>query len=119
MDRHIERAQWAAFFKEFTENNQQRPTRLEIIDDSGDQSEEHGLPLLGIDLELKGADAPCVEVLLGDAAADNRRLSHMIPHVDDVRLKVGKDGRDEVLSLESRTNITTLLCLEDLRELAS
>lgn len=112
MERLIEREQWPAFFKEFDDNNCQRPTRLEVLDDSGTQPEEHGLPFAGLDLDTRGASAPYIEIFFEGEGADKRRVSHTIPRARQVRVKVGKDGRDEVLAIESEENTKTLLHFE-------
>lgn len=119
MDKLIERDQWMTFFTEFSKDNQQRPTRLEILSEAGDLSEEHDLPLLGIDLDDRSADAPSVEILLGGEVSDSRRLSHTIPQVHEVWVKSDAKGRPEVVAIESEANTKTLLYLEETPEMQS
>ena len=118
MNRIIERNEWAAFVREFSKTNFLRTTRLEVLDKSGAQMEERGLPFAGLDLELKGGDAPRVEILLGGEGLHDRRLSHTIPQVIAITVKVGSDGRDEVLKIESGNNTSTLVSLGDLPGIA-
>lgn len=119
MERNIDIDQLEGFVKEFTNNNLSRPTRLEIFDEMGAQTEEHGLPLKGIDLETKGAEAPRVEIMLGGEGTEARHLAHTITNVKRVYLKIGEDNRDEVLEIESEKGVKTLLHFEHLEEISA
>lgn len=119
MERNIEIAQLESFFKEFTNNNLSRPTRLEVFDEMGAQTEEHGLPLKGIALDMKGDDAPRVEIMLGMQGSVVRHLTHTISNVKRVYVKIGEDNRDEVLEIESEKGVKTLLHFEPLEEISA
>lgn len=119
MERNIELDQLEEFFKEFTNNNISRPTRLEVFDEMGAQTQEHGLPLKGIDLEMKGDYAPRVEIMLGGLSTGEPHLTHTIIGVKRVYVKIGGDNRDEVLEIESQKGIKTLLHFETLEEISA
>ena len=65
MKDNIEREAWAPYLATFSKRNKSRPTWLQVFGEAGAQSEEQGLPLVGISLEEKGADAPRVQIMLG------------------------------------------------------
>lgn len=119
MERNIDLQQLESFLKEFTKNNISRPTRLEVFDEMGAQTQEHGLPLKGIDIDLKGDEAPRVEIMLGGLSTGDTHLTHTIIGVKRVYVKTGDDNRDEVLEIESHKGITTLLHLENPEEITA
>ena len=47
----FDRSVWISYFTEFTKRNQSRPTVLEVFGDNGAQTEERGLPFVGISLD--------------------------------------------------------------------
>jgi hypothetical protein len=67
MSEVIEREQWDNFIKEFNSRNALRATRLEVVGggEIGAQEEEELLPLTGISMETKGAEAHRNEISLG------------------------------------------------------
>ena len=83
----------------------------------GAQTEERGLPLGGIGLEMKGAGAPRVEIMLGGQGPEQRHLTHRITNVQRVYLKIGESNIDEVLEIESQKGVKTLLHFESLEEI--
>ena len=119
MDRNIERNQWAIFLKEFNKKNQSRPTRLEVFDQMGVQTEEHELPLMGVDLEMRGEGAPRIEIMLGGQGADERHLTHTITCAQRVNVKISEMGGDEVLEIEGEGNVKTVLQFESVPELGA
>jgi len=119
MSEVIERDQWESFIKDFNHRNELRATRLEVVGrDIGVQEEEGLLPLTGISLETKGADAPRIEVSLGgETAKEERHLTHMIPRVRSIMAKMGLDLREEALLIEDEEGTKTILHFETLPEL--
>jgi hypothetical protein len=113
MQDEIERSEWVAYFKEFSERNAARPTQLETFGELGAQEEEHGLPLAGVGVEMDGADSPRVEIMLGGlSATDERHLTHTVMRVRRIMSKLGADGREEALELEDSDGTQTLLRFE-------
>jgi hypothetical protein len=119
MSEVIEREQWEIFIKDFNRRNELRATRLEVVGgEIGAQEEEELLPLTGISLETKGANAPRIEVSLGgETAKEERHLTHMIPRVRSIMAKMGPDLREEALLIEDEEGTKTILHFETLPEL--
>jgi hypothetical protein len=119
MSEVIEREQWDNFIKEFNRRNALRATRLEVVGgEIGAQEEEELLPLTGISLETKGADAPRIEISLGgETAKEERHLTHMIVRVRSIMAKIGVDLREEALLIEDEEGTKTILLFQTLPEL--
>jgi len=119
MSEVIEREQWDNFIKEFNRRNALRATRLEVVGgEIGAQEEEELLPLTGITLETKGADAPRIEISLGgETAKEERHLTHMIVRVRSIMAKIGVDLREEALLIEDEEGTKTILLFQTLPEL--
>jgi len=120
MQEVIGREQWLDFVKEFNHRNELRPTRLQVLGaEIGAQEEERLLPFTGISLEVKGKDAPRVEITLGgETAKEERHLTHTISRVNSIMRKVGVDLREEALLIVDQDGVETLLLFETLPELA-
>jgi hypothetical protein len=120
MSEVIERERWDNFIKEFNHRNALRATRLEVVGggEIGAQEEEELLPLTGISLETKGADAPRIEISLGgETAKEERHLTHMIVRVRSIMAKIGVDLREEALLIEDEDGTKTILLFQTLPEL--
>lgn len=110
MKGQIERKTWVPYLNEFSERNKSRSTWLQVFGDIGAQSEEEGLPLAGISVEEKGADAPRIQIMLGNHDAhESRHLTHMISNVACVTLQTGPDGRDDAIEFVDRQGEASLL----------
>lgn len=110
MKDNIERKGWARYLTQFNERNKSRPTWLQVFGEAGAQTEEQGLPLVGISLEEKGADAPRVQIMLGGHdAIETRHLTHMISNVERLTPQVGTDGRDEAIEFVDHQGEASLL----------
>lgn len=117
MQKEIERSRWDTFFNEFSERNQMRPTRLEIIGRADEVASdfwlEDGVPLSGVSLEPEGDGAPSVQIMLdGNAAQDTRHLTHNVTGVRRVRCGTGENGRDDSLEIEDQDGAMTILRFE-------
>jgi hypothetical protein len=120
MSGNIEREAWARYLKQFNKRNKSRPTWLQVFGEAGAQSEEQGLPLLGISLEEKGADAPRVQIMLGGHdAIEPRHLTHMIANVDFVIPQIGADGRDEAIEFVDKQGEASLLIFKHRARMAA
>lgn len=120
MKGHIEREAWARYLTQFNERNKSRPTWLQVFGEAGAQSEEQGLPLVGIGLEEKGSDAPRVQIMLGGHdAIEPRHLTHMITNVDFVIPQVGADGRDEAIEFVDKQGEASLLIFKHRARMAA
>jgi hypothetical protein len=110
MKDNIEREAWTSYLTEFSERNKSRPTWLQVFGEAGAQSEERGLPLMGISIEDRGADAPRIQIMLGGHdAIESRHLTHMISDVERVTLQLGNDGRDDAIEFTDKQGEASLL----------
>jgi hypothetical protein len=116
----IEREAWARYLTKFSKRNESRPTWLQILGEAGAQSEEQGLPLVGISFEEKGADAPRVQIMLGGHdAIETRHLTHMISNVAHVTPQVGTDGRDDAIEFIDKHGEASLLIFKHRARMAA
>ena len=120
MKDNIERQVWAGYLTKFSERNKSRPTWLQVFGEAGAQSEEQDLPLVGISLEERGADAPRVQIMLGGHdAIEQRHLTHMISNLERVTPQVGTDGRDDAIEFVDRQGETSLLIFKHRARMAA
>ena len=120
MKDNIERETWALFLTEFSKRNQLRPTWLQVFGEAGAQSEEQDLPLLGISIEEKGANAPSVQIMLGGHdAIEKRHLTHVISNVQRVMPQVGTDGRDDAIEFVDQKGEASLLIFKHRARMAA
>jgi hypothetical protein len=116
----VERNSWAAYLANFSKRNESRPTWLQVFSEAGAQSEEQGLPLAGISLEEKGADAPRVQIMLGGHDAfETRHLTHVITNVECVMPQSGADGRDEAIEFVNQKGEASLLIFKHRARMAA
>jgi hypothetical protein len=81
-----------------------------VFGEAGAQSEEKGLPLVGISLEAKDADSPSIQIMLGGHdAIDQRHLTHVIRNVKSITPRVGLDGRDDAIEIVDQNGEASLL----------
>ena len=107
---NIERTSWAPYLAEFNKRNRSRATWLQVLGEAGAQSEEQGLPLMGISLEEKGTDAPTVHIMLGGHdARDSSHLTHVISNLENVTPQIGSDGRDDAIEFVDNRGEASLL----------
>jgi hypothetical protein len=120
MQNEIHPAQWSVFCKEFSRQNEARPTRVEIFGELGAQTQEEYLPLAGLSVEDSGRDAPRLEIILGGGAlTDPRHVTHAIPRVKRLLTKQGADGRVEASEIEDESGTKTVLQMLTLAELSA
>ena len=120
MKDNIEREVWAFYLTKFSKRNESRPTWLQVFGEAGAQSEEQGLPLVGISLEEKGADAPRIQIMLGGHdAIERRHLTHMISNVERVTRQVGTDGRDDAIEFIDHKGEASLLIFKHRARMAA
>ncbi len=109
----IEVTHWANYFKSFSEQNINRPVRLEIFGELGAMEGVKRLPLAGIYVELSGANAPRVEILLGGLSAnETAHLTHTVANVQTIMARAGSDNLETAVEFESVDGTKTLLSFE-------
>lgn len=120
MEDTIQRSGWANYLVEFNKRNQSRPTWLQVFGEAGAQSEAQGLRLSGISFEEKGNHGPCVQIMLiKGGARDAHHLTHAIPNVARMMLRIGMDGRDEAIEFVDMQGEASLLLFEHQRSMAA
>jgi hypothetical protein len=91
-----------------------------VFSEAGAQSEEQGLPLAGISLEEKGADAPRVQIMVGGHDAfEPRHLTPVITSVEFVMSQSGADGRDEAIEFVNQKGEASLLIFKHRARMAA
>ena len=110
MKDNIQRELWAGYLSQFNKRNESRPTWLQIFGETGAQSEEQGLPLVGISLEERGTNAPRIQIMLGGHdAVEQAHLTHMISNVERVTPQLGTDGREDAIEFVDKHGEASLL----------
>ena len=110
MKDEIKRDAWREFLRNFSDRNKSRPTWLQVLGEAGAQSAELGLPLVGVSLEDRNGKAPSIQIMLGGHDSfDPRHLTHVVSRVEQVKSKVGSDGRDEAVEFIDTNGEASLL----------
>ncbi|NIS07316.1 MAG: hypothetical protein GWO07_00805 [Candidatus Dadabacteria bacterium] len=117
MDKIINIDEWADFFSKFNKINSSRATHLREFDEMGAQTLEHGLPLGGLDLQLKGEGSPIVEIILGGQKPGQKHLTHSVSNATQVAVKFDDSGREEILEIENEQGTKVLLSFESMAEI--
>ena len=106
----IPRRTWAVYFENLSKRALSTPIRLEVENrDIGDQEMTRRLPLVGIDLEVKGSEAGDIEITVGD---ERQEFMHHIDNPTRVYLKVDDDGNIDCMEIEDQDNGKTLVFFE-------
>lgn len=105
----IPRSDWASALKGFTMRNAGRRTELEEDGpEVGAQHEESGWPLRGVAFDPRDNR---IEIMVGDMASTERRLTRSIEAPSSLDLLKTPDGRDAVLRIRHGVGEQTLLRL--------
>ena len=113
------RKKWSKYFAEFNERNKLRPTWLQILNSNRAYSESRDLPLLGVSLEEKGTDAPCLQISLGDDHLGSRHLTHTINGLKSLTIQLGLDGREESVEFIDKGGTASLLVFRHRSKMAA
>lgn len=101
---------WNTYFKEFSEQNLNRPAKLETLSQLGLEREVDWFPLTGIAVELKGEDAPRIELMFSGPNGEFNHYTHFIEHVDKIFGR-GPYTVPEALDFEAEDGSKTILTL--------
>lgn len=100
---------WTTFFKFYSEQNGDRPTRIglfETVDGiTNDYWIEDGLPFKGIDADLENG-MPVVEIML-------EGLTHLVRNVRQITATYSLNGSEEGMNIISSNGATTIVRFED------
>lgn len=106
MDSTIPRGKWMATLQAFTNRNAGRTAILEVDgQDIGAQQAGRDYPLRGIAYDPRDNR---VEIMLGDQASVDRRVTHTIVTPGEIDLLQGVDGRDRALRISHEAGHTML-----------
>ncbi|HKS28689.1 MAG TPA: hypothetical protein VJS44_12760 [Pyrinomonadaceae bacterium] len=111
----VQRREWQPFLEGFGERNNTRPTRLQVINESGEVETDYwledGLTLAGTTLDKDGGGAPRIEIILNGGKSQDSRMTRTIAQVR--RLGHEEDGeRDIALEVEGKDGNVTILRFE-------
>jgi hypothetical protein len=115
LTREIPRERWEQELAAFSKRNTGRPVRVEVQTPPGEGEPvlaEHR-PLLGIDFDPKGSEAPAIEIAVGAVsgrAGDN--LTHIIHGPTQVWVDQETDGMGVALKIDSREDGATTVLFE-------
>src|SRR5205085_6155524 len=102
------------FLYVFSDQNQGRPVRLETTMRAGEGPPviaEHE-PLMGVEIDSKGSEAPAIMVMLGGMDGATPHLTHVITHPTHLWAEEGMGGLILALDIDSTDEGKTLLLFE-------
>lgn len=107
----IPHERWGDYLNALSNREKERPVRIQVEGrELGDQVVAHDLPLMGISLERKGSEKGAIEVTLADREAI--KLTHLIAAPERVYVEENDAGEVQVLDIESREQVKTLIFFE-------
>lgn len=116
MKEKLDMAKWGESLTRFSEINQNRLTRLEVIGQIGnlerDYWMEDGLPLMGIDVDMKGHNAPQIQIMLASKETNSSHLTHVVFNAKTVVVELGYEGQFDCLHIEDIEGAKTILRFE-------
>lgn len=113
MKKNIELGDLGPFLQDFNERHEARPLTLRVLEGTIPMTEGESLPLIGLDLDDKGENAPRIEILLGDEDSDGKRhLSHTVSNVQRVTVEMEHGNREKRLVLESQSGAQAILTFD-------
>lgn len=116
MKEKLDKEKWGESLTRFSEINHNRPTRLEVIGQIGnlerDYWMEDGLPLMGIDVDMKGKNAPRIQIMLASKETDSSHLTHIVSNAKTVVVELGYEGQFDCLHIEDIEGAKTILRFE-------
>lgn len=116
MKEKLQKEKWGESLNRFSEINHNRPTRLEVIGQVGNLERDYwledGLPLMGIDVDMKGFEAPRIQIMLASKSKDTSHFTHVVSNVKNVVVELGYEGQFDVLHIEGREGARVILRFE-------
>lgn len=112
--REISPREWGTFLDRFSERNQGRPARLEVAIPPGEGEPllAEKEPLLGVEFDPKGSEAPTITVTLGGTRAKEPHLTHVINDPTMIWVEEELDGLAVALEIDSEDEGNTRLIFE-------
>lgn len=102
---------WEKVLDAFSQRNQGRPVRLEFTVQPGEGQPllADRKPLLGVEFDPKGSEAPAIEITVGGLNAGDPDFTHVIEQPTRVWIEEDPDGLGVAMEIESREEGRTLL----------
>jgi Family of unknown function (DUF5335) len=112
--REIPTTDWKTYLRSFEELNAGRLVRLETAIPAGEGEPVLGehQPLIGLELEFKGSDAPAIIITLGDPETQTPSLTHFVQQPTRLWVEEDDGGLARAVQIESREEGKTLLLFE-------
>jgi len=112
--REVPQREWGHFVDRFSKRNQGRPVRLEVavLPGEGEPMLAENEPLLGVELDPKGSEAPAITVTLGGMDAKSPHLTHIVKDPTRVWVDEELDGLAIGLEIDSADEGQTRLIFE-------
>lgn len=113
MDRQITIPKLAPFLQDFTEEHRAQPMTLEVLVGAAWNVQESGMPLVGLDLDTRGPDAPALEIILGDeATGEKRHLAHTVNRIRGVTVELDENEDEQRLIIEGDDGVQAALSID-------
>jgi Family of unknown function (DUF5335) len=114
LTREIPTTDWKTYLHAFGQRNAGRLVRLETAIPPGEGEPVVGehLPLMGMELEPKGSDAPAIILMLGNAGNQAPSLTHIVQQPTRLWVEDDDGGLARALAIESKDEGKTLLLFE-------
>ncbi len=115
--REIPREDWARYLGMLSSRKAAQPVSVRVEgSEVGDQTLADCMPMVGISLEEKGSESDAIELTLAYAGGESN-LTHMIACPEKVFVKEDASGEPQVLDIEDRARVKTLVFFDAWTEL--
>ena len=115
--REIPREDWARYLGMLSSRKADQPVRVRVEGpDVGAQTLADCMPMVGISLEEKGSESDAIELTLAFSGGENN-LTHQIACPQKVFVKEDASGEPQVLDIEDRAHVKTLVFFDAWTEL--
>jgi hypothetical protein len=104
--RTLTQAEWADYFAELTEYDEDLIVTVEQMVDGQSQTLGRDQTLQGVTWIEKGSEAGNIEIALGTSPSSH--LSHEVPGARTVEVEENEDGSPAVLRIQGQDGTTTL-----------
>lgn len=114
----IQKHNWNAYLKLFSDQNVNRRTRLAVFEGTPEFQTDHWLedrlPLVGLDMDVRGDQPPQVQIML-ERTIDGRRehMTHMIRGARSIKFTISATGESDAVEISNGRGETTVLRFED------
>ena len=112
--RTIPVTEWKDFLPAFSEQNRGRPTRIETMVSPGEGEPvlAECQPLLAVDFDRKGSEAPAIIVTVGGLDPETPNFTHVINDPTQIWVLEEVDGRALGVDIESEDEGRTIVVFE-------